>query len=95
VQHATSPLCEGAALLALLRRATLAVCVFLAAAGLVRAAEGDEHLALGNPTGATADKGKPDNYLVRKRQRPDPEASPSVATTAAGRVRLRPNKGAC
>src|SRR5829696_8059201 len=32
------------------------------------AARGDEHLFLGNPSGAAADRGKPDNYLLKKRQ---------------------------
>ncbi len=29
---------------------------------------GNEHLVMGNPSGATADRGKPNNYLVKKRQ---------------------------
>jgi endonuclease G len=42
--------------------------ILLALVTSARAEEGDEHLVMGNPSGATADKGKPDNYLVRKRQ---------------------------
>jgi hypothetical protein len=34
----------------------------------VRAGEGDEHLFLGNPSGAVTDTTKPDNYLLKKRQ---------------------------
>jgi endonuclease G len=49
-------------------RAALAAPVLLALAAPARAAEGDEHLFLGNPSGASADRGKPDNYLLRKRQ---------------------------
>lgn len=42
---------------------------FLAfAAPLLAGEEGDEHLVMGNPSGATADKGRPDDYLVKKRQ---------------------------
>src|SRR5438046_556094 len=52
----------------LLRRAALLACVFLAAATPLRADLADDHLALSNPSGATADKLKPDNYLVKKRQ---------------------------
>src|SRR5262245_22232836 len=51
-----------------LRRATIAVCIFLAAAPLVRAGEGDEHLLMGNSSAATTDKDKPDNFLVKRRQ---------------------------
>src|SRR5262249_54221977 len=50
------------------RRAALAVCVTLALALPLRAPEGDEHLAMGNPSQAGSDPGKPNNYLVRKRQ---------------------------
>jgi endonuclease G len=46
----------------------LAVCVFLAAGGAGRAAEGDEHLVMGNPSDATADKAKRNNYLIKRRQ---------------------------
>jgi endonuclease G len=49
------------------RRAT-AVLAFLVLTTPARAAEGDEHLLPGNPSGATADRAKPDNYLVRKPQ---------------------------
>jgi endonuclease G len=56
-------------MLAVFRRTLLAcVCVFGACATPLRAEEGDEPLALGNPSGATADKTRPDNYLVKKRQ---------------------------
>jgi endonuclease G len=34
----------------------------------LRAGEGDVHLFTGNPSGATANRAKPDNYLVKKRQ---------------------------
>lgn len=45
------------------------VLVFLVAlAGSACAGEGNEHFVVGNPSGATANKGKPDNYLIKKRQ---------------------------
>jgi endonuclease G len=34
----------------------------------LRAADGDDHLFLGNPSGAVTDHTKPDNYLLKKRQ---------------------------
>jgi endonuclease G len=46
--------------------AVVAVALALAAPAL--AAEGDEHVVMGNPTGAVTDASKPNNYLVRKRQ---------------------------
>src|SRR5262245_713227 len=49
-------------------RAVLAAPVLLALAAPARAGEGDEHLFPGNPSAATADRARPDNYLVRKRQ---------------------------
>ena len=52
-----------------LRFAVAVGCVFLTfALPLLGGEEGDEHLAMGNPSGATADKGRPDDYLVKKRQ---------------------------
>jgi endonuclease G len=50
-----------------LGRAALALPVLLALAAPARA-ERANHLAMGNPSAATPDKGKPDNYLVRKHQ---------------------------
>jgi endonuclease G len=49
-------------------RSGLAAALLLALSASGRAADGDEHLFLGNPSGATADRGKPDNFLVKKRQ---------------------------
>jgi hypothetical protein len=49
-------------------RTALFTCVFLAFVDPLRAEDGDEHLLVGNPSGATADKGKADNYLLKKRQ---------------------------
>jgi endonuclease G len=46
----------------------LLACFFLASVGSLRAAEGDEHLFLGNPSGAVHNKDRPANYLVKKRQ---------------------------
>jgi endonuclease G len=48
--------------------AAVAVCVFLLPVGASRADEGAEHLVIGNPSGATTNKARPDNYLVRKKQ---------------------------
>jgi endonuclease G len=48
--------------------AALAVCVLLGAPGSGRAAEGDEHLVMGNPSGATADKTRRNNFLIQRRQ---------------------------
>jgi endonuclease G len=50
-----------------LRRIAVAT-VLLAILPSLRADEGDVHLFAGNPSGAFADKEKPDNYLLRKRQ---------------------------
>src|SRR4051812_10076963 len=50
-----------------LRRAAVAL-VLLTLAPPACLAEGEEHLFLGNPSGAAADKAKPDNYLIKKRQ---------------------------
>ena len=55
-------------MIAFSKRAVLGALVLLALVMPARAAEGDEHLWLGNPSHATADRDKPDNYLVRKRQ---------------------------
>lgn len=52
---------------ALLRRPVVLVLAFVAFAVSARAA-GDEHLVMGNPSAATADKKKPNNYLIKKRQ---------------------------
>jgi hypothetical protein len=49
-----------------LRRLVLAA-VFLALVSSAHAKEGDEHLFLGNPSGAKKDKDQPDNYLVKKK----------------------------
>jgi len=49
-------------------RAVLAAPVLLALAAPARAREGDEHLFTGNPSGAAADRGKPDNYLMKVRR---------------------------
>jgi endonuclease G len=51
-----------------LLRATFALPLLLALVQSGPAAEVDVHLFGGNPSAATADRGKPDNYLVRKRQ---------------------------
>lgn len=53
---------------AYLRRAALALLLLLALVPPGRAAEGGVHLFPGNPSAATADRAKPDNYLLRKRQ---------------------------
>src|SRR5438270_10912820 len=55
-------------MLTLLKRAALLACAFLAAAAPLRADLVHDHLAPGNPSAATADKAKPDNYLLKKRQ---------------------------
>ena len=52
----------------LLRWAALLALAFLATAGPLRAEDGDGLLFMGNPSGATADRGKPDNYLLKKQQ---------------------------
>src|SRR5687768_7602445 len=52
---------EGAAMPKFLIR-TAVVLAFLALAPPARAVQGDEHLFLGNPSGAVADKAKSDNY---------------------------------
>src|ERR1700733_9129024 len=51
-----------------LRRAALVVAVLLALTTTGRAGEGDEHLFAGNPSGAVADREKPNNFLMKKRQ---------------------------
>jgi endonuclease G len=51
----------------LLRRAVFALPVLLALAPSGQA-RGDVNLFLGNPSAATADREKPDNYLLKKRQ---------------------------
>jgi endonuclease G len=48
--------------------AALALCVFLAVVGRGEPTNLAEHLFLGNPSGAVADKDKPNNYLMLKRQ---------------------------
>jgi endonuclease G len=48
-----------------LRRIVLVLLAFVTPG---RAIEGAEHLFTGNPSGAVADKDKPDNYLLKKRQ---------------------------
>src|SRR5947209_7201230 len=53
---------------AFFRPSVVLVLAFVALAAPTRAEEENEHLVMGNPSGATADKGKPDNYLVKKRQ---------------------------
>src|SRR5262245_30920031 len=54
----------------LFRRAAIAFAsaAFLALTPAARAAEGDEHLLPGNPSGAAHDKAQPDDYLLKKRQ---------------------------
>jgi DNA/RNA endonuclease G (NUC1) len=50
------------------KRVALIAWLALATAAGVRAAEGDEHLVMGNPSGATADEAKKDNYLIQRKQ---------------------------
>jgi endonuclease G len=49
-------------------RIAVIVCVFLFPIGQLRADDGDEHLVMGNISGAVADRDKPDNFLLKKRQ---------------------------
>src|SRR4051794_33954418 len=51
-----------------LQRAALLGLAFLATAPPVRAEDADQHLFPGNPSGATADRSKPDNFLLKKPQ---------------------------
>jgi len=57
-------------MLTFLRRAASAIALFasLALTPAAQAAEGDVHLFTGNPSGASAERAKADNYLLRKRQ---------------------------
>jgi endonuclease G len=52
----------------ILNRFALIAWLALAAATGTRAAGGDEHLVMGNPSGATADESKKDNYLIQRKQ---------------------------
>jgi endonuclease G len=51
-----------------LRKAFLAVTATLALVAFSRADDGDEHIVMGNPSGAVADPAKRDNYLLKKPQ---------------------------
>jgi endonuclease G len=53
---------------ATLKRAAVVALALLVIVPAARAAEGDEHLFLGNPSGASHNRKKPDNYLVKKKQ---------------------------
>jgi endonuclease G, mitochondrial len=57
-------------MLTLFRRTASAIAfiAFLALTPSAQAAEGDVHLFTGNPSGASAERDKADNYLLRKRQ---------------------------
>jgi endonuclease G len=50
------------------KRASVVVLVLLVPVLPASAAEGDEHLVMGNPSGAVAERNKPDNYLVKRKQ---------------------------
>jgi endonuclease G len=52
----------------LLKHIAVVACLFLATAPALRAEDGDEHLVLGNPSKATPDPDKKDNYLVKRKQ---------------------------
>jgi endonuclease G len=52
----------------IIRRALLALPLLLVIVHPLRAAEGDVNLWAGNPSGTVADRDKPDNYLLKKRQ---------------------------
>jgi endonuclease G len=51
-----------------LRRLALVVCLLLVVVPSLLAGEGDEHLVMGNPSNATADEAKKDNYLIKRKQ---------------------------
>jgi DNA/RNA endonuclease G (NUC1) len=51
-----------------LKRCAVVGLAVLALAPSARAAEGHEHLFLGNPSGAAHNREKPDNYLMTRRQ---------------------------
>jgi endonuclease G len=53
---------------AFLQRTVLGATVLLILVSPVRGAEGDEHILLGNPSNATANKDKPNNYLIKRKE---------------------------
>jgi endonuclease G len=52
----------------LVKRFAVAACLVLATAPCLRAEEGEEHLVMGNPSRATADEAKKDNFLIKRMQ---------------------------
>ena len=59
---------QGVAVFATLKRATVALALLVVVVAPARAAGGDEHLLLGNPSKATDDPAKRDNYRLKNRQ---------------------------